>query len=346
MANSLAFSYKLNFDTKQARSNLQAFESSFVKGLQSIGQSKFDIGIFRDLVKAVDAGRVSIQELDAETLKLLKTYKTNRSVASARDMLGLRDHAAVVRDIQQVRKAYDTLRASGTLTDRELAQASVRMRDRIRELKRETNGWSDSLGRMRGEIAGATAVLAGFGYGLLRSEQASERFSKSMAEVSTLVDDTSGIPFLTQQVRALTREYGGDVNVNAKALYDIISAGATQSAAAITELNVANRLAIGGVTDVSTAADGLTSVLNAYNLQARDAVTVSDAFFIAVKQGKTTIPELSKDIGQLAPLASTAGISLDQLLSAIAALTASGVRTPQAITGLRQAIANIIKPQS
>lgn len=346
MANSLAFSYKLNFDTKQARSNLQAFESSFVKGLQSIGQSKFDIGIFRDLVKAVDAGRVSIQELDAETLKLLKTYKTNRSVASARDMLGLRDHATVVREIQQVRKAYETLRASSTLTDRELAQASVRMRNRIRELKRETNGWSDSLGRMRGEIAGATAVLAGFGYAMLRSEQASARFSRSMAEVSTLVDDTSGIPLLTQQVRALTREYGGDVNVNAKALYDIISAGATQSAAAMTELTVANRLAIGGVTDVSTAADGLTSVLNAYNLQARDAATISDAFFIAVKQGKTTIPELSKDIGQLAPLASTAGVSLDEMLSAIAALTASGVRTPQAITGLRQAIANIIKPQS
>ncbi|MEJ2630920.1 MAG: phage tail tape measure protein [Acidihalobacter sp.] len=342
----LNFSFKLNFDTKQARSNLQSFESAFAKGLRSIGQSQFDVGMFRQLVKAVDQGKVAIRDLDAETLKLLKTYNTNRSVASARDMLGLRDQASVVRDIKQIRQAYDTLRVSGKLTSRELSQASVVMRERIRALRRETNDWSGSLNRMHGELIASTAVLAGIAYGLGRAGDESLKFGRSMAEVSTLLDDTSGMAQLTQRVRALTREYGSDVNVNAKALYDIISAGATDSADAMTELDVANQLAIGGVTDVSTAADGLTSVLNAYNLSAKDAVAVSDAFFTAVRQGKTTVPELSASIGQLAPLASTAGVSLDEMLSAVAALTASGLKTPVAITGLRSAISNIIKPQT
>ena len=50
-----------------------------------------------------------------------------------------------------------------------------------------------------------------------------------------------------------------------------------------------DKLATGGVTDVETAADGLTTVLNAYGAEAGSATDVSDALFVALKAGKATV---------------------------------------------------------
>ncbi|MHB9021300.1 MAG: phage tail tape measure protein [Halothiobacillus sp.] len=271
---------------------------------------------------------------------------TGDKVSLAMAKVGIRNHSEIEAEIKAVSTAYKTLEDSGTLTARELAQANLKTSETIRDLKAQTNGWVESLAKMKGEILLAGASIYGIGTALGAAAKSSADFGKKMAEVSTLLDDTSGMANLTEQVRELTREYGGDVNKNAKALYDIISAGAANSADAIQILDVANKLAMGGVTDVSTAADGLTSAMNAYGLSAKDAASVSDAFFTAVKAGKTTVPELSASIGQVAPIANTAGVSLDQLLSSVAALTAGGTRTPEAITGIRSALTNIIQPSS
>ncbi|WP_322521149.1 phage tail tape measure protein [Guyparkeria halophila] len=344
MNSDLDLAIRLNLDASRGKTNLAAFENAFRRALRGMGRSSAKVDAIEKLAKDAREGKVAINALDKETAGLLKTLRQGQRAANARDILGLRDPATIRREIRSVRQAYEDLRKSGTASARELANANRRMNDQIRDLRRETNGWTDSIGRMRGELAGAIVTLGGLGYGINALYDKSAKFSESMGEVSTLLDDTSGMPALTREVRALTREYGGDVNKNAKALYDIISAGAEGSAEAMGTLDTANRLAIGGVTDVSIAADGLTSVLNAYNIKASRAGEVSDKFFTAVRQGKTTVPELAQSIGQVAPLASTAEVGLSELLSAIAALTAAGVKTPQAITGIRSAISNILKP--
>jgi TP901 family phage tail tape measure protein len=111
-------------------------------------------------------------------------------------------------------------------------------------------------------------------------------------------------------------------------------------------LTVANQLAVGGVTDVSTAADGLTSALNAYGEEATAGTDYSDAMFVAMKAGKTTIGELSENIGKLAPMAAQAGVSFDELLAATSAVTTTGLDTSMTMNSLRQVLANVIKPTS
>lgn len=344
MNSDLELAIRLNLDASRGKTNLAAFENAFRRALRGMGRSGAQVDAIEKLAKDAREGKVAINALDKETAGLLKTLRQGQRAANARDILGLRDPATIRREIRSVRQAYEDLRKSGTASARELANANRRMNDQLRDLRRETNGWTDSIGRMRGELAGAVVTLGGLGYGMNALYDKSAKFSESMGEVSTLLDDTSGMPALTREVRALTRQYGGDVNKNAKALYDIISAGANGSAEAMGTLDTANRLAIGGVTDVSISADGLTSVLNAYGIEASRAVEVSDKFFTTVRQGKTTVPELSQSIGQVAPLAATAEVGLSELLSAVAALTAAGVKTPQAITGIRSAISNILKP--
>jgi len=147
-------------------------------------------------------------------------------------------------------------------------------------------------------------------------------------------------------VRRLSVEFNQAPTDQARALYQVISAGATDSAEAVRILDVANRLAVGGVTDVATAADGLTSVLNAYGLSVDDAIDVSDALFVGMKAGKTTISELSSTLGRVAPIAAQAGISIDELVGTVAALTKGGIETDLAVTGVRAILSAVIKPSA
>lgn len=201
-----------------------------------------------------------------------------------------------------------------------------------------------ALNKSKAALVGAAAGLAGVTAILRSGAQASSQFQTAIAEVGTLLQNQSGIPQLTEDVKAMAREFGGSAVDQAKALYQIISAGAQEGAEANAILTASNKLAIGGITDLKTAADGLTSVLNAYNLPATEAARVSDLFFTAVKDGKTTIGELSAALGQVAPLASEAGVGIDELLAGVAALTKTGASTSTAVTAIRGALTGIVKP--
>jgi|GEM_PF-5315150 len=346
MAAPISVKVALGLETDAAKSNLAAFSNEFKLTLTNLGGKAEDIRFFAEMAKAIDAGKVSLSDYDAKTQALLATFRKGRDIAAARDFLGVPAHAEVQVAIDKTRAAYETLKASGQLTGAELSQAALRTKDRIRELEASTNGWTASLGKMKAELAVAGAAVYGIFNRFGAAASASTAFGKSMAEVSTLLDDTSGMAGMTEAVRELTREYGGDVNVNAKALYDIISAGASDSAAAVDTLTVANKLAMGGVTEVSTAADGLTSAMNAYGDAAGSATEVSDAMFVAVKAGKTTIAELSGSIGQVAPIANAAGVGLEELLASTATLTAGGQSTSQAMNAIKAALSSVIKPTS
>ena len=165
-------------------------------------------------------------------------------------------------------------------------------------------------------VTGAVATLS--------IKEATE-FETKIAEVSTLLEDTSGLEATEQAVKDLAIQYGQFPDDQVESIYAIISAGAEDAATAVQTLEAANRLAIGGVTAVATAADGLTSILNAYGEEAGTVVDVSDAMFVAMQAGKTTIGELSNSIGNVAPIAAEAGVELDELLGATAALTKPGI---------------------
>ncbi len=171
-------------------------------------------------------------------------------------------------------------------------------------------------------------------------------FEKKMAEVNTLVSDTFAFDKLTKSVEDLSVAFGTNAVEQAGAAYSVISAGATSAAEATATLAAANELALGGVTNIETAVDGLTSTMNAYGPSVGTATSVSDRFFVAVKAGKTTVAELSRTIGLVAPVAANLGISLDEVLAATAALTKGGIKTSIAMAGLRQVMASVLKPTS
>ena len=73
---------------------------------------------------------------------------------------------------------------------------------------------------------------------------------------------------------------------------------------------------------------------------------LANQFLITQNKGKTTFGELASSIGGVAPTAKAAGVGVDQLLAGVASLTANGVGTSEAMTGIKAALSNVIKPSS
>lgn len=198
--------------------------------------------------------------------------------------------------------------------------------------------------------AGAAGVTA-LAVGLAAAVKASAEFEETFSNVITLLDKSSfatsdletGINDLRKGVLKLRAETGESFENLNRGLFDLISAG-VDAEKAIDALNVATNLAIAGATDTSTAVDGITSALNAYELSAADAQDVAEKFFTAQKFGKTTVEELSNGFGLVASSANSFGVSLDELLASVAAATTGGIQTSQAYTGLAAILANISKP--
>lgn len=168
-----------------------------------------------------------------------------------------------------------------------------------------------------------------------------DEFAKSMKEVSTLSEEVAeNLDEYKKKVLELSTQIPIGANDAAKALYQINSAGHT-GADGMKVLEVSAKAAIGGVTDTATAADAITTVLNAYKMSANEAGAVSDKLFTAVRLGKTTMGELGSSISQVAPLAASYGVSIDQILAAVASLTKQGTSTSEAFTQIRAAIVSM-----
>lgn len=170
-----------------------------------------------------------------------------------------------------------------------------------------------------------------------------KQFQQSMKEVATLSSGIKGsLTDYMNQVMEITREVPVLANDAAKALYQIVSAG-HDGADGMKVLEVSAKAAIGGVTDTATAADGITTLLNAYKLDVSEAEKISDQLFTTVKLGKTSFGELGKSIAQVAPIAASYGVEIDQVLAAVATLTKQGTPTAQAMTQIRASIIAVSK---
>jgi len=154
-----------------------------------------------------------------------------------------------------------------------------------------------------------------------------KEFRKNMLEVTGFMN----------QVMSITQEIPIKAPEAAKALYSIVSAG-HDGADGMKILEVSAKAAVGRLTETETAADAVTTILNAYKMSAEEAGTVSDQLFTTVRLGKTTFGELGASIAQVAPIAAAYGISIDQVLGAVASLTKQGTPTSQAMTQIRAAI--------
>lgn len=169
-------------------------------------------------------------------------------------------------------------------------------------------------------------------------------FQASMANLSTVIDtNKESLKGIGDQVLNMAKTFPQSAGELSDALYDIRGAGIAAEGQFQT-LEASAKLAVAGLGSTKDAANLLTSALNAFQLDSKDANRVADIFFKTVNYGKTTVAELAQGFGQVAPVAKQLGVSLEELQAATAALTTTGVATSVAQTQIRAAMASLIKP--
>jgi len=170
------------------------------------------------------------------------------------------------------------------------------------------------------------------------------KFSKEMAFVSTMVDNTQKhMGKFTEEVHKMSVEFGQSTNTMTRGLYDILSAGFDASQA-ISMLKVTSRAAVAGMTDTAASTKAIIAVLNAYGLSAANATEVADTLFQTVRYGVLTFGELAGHIGLVAPSAAQAGVNLDELGVALAVITRSGIETSHAVVALNNILKAFMAP--
>jgi TP901 family phage tail tape measure protein len=159
---------------------------------------------------------------------------------------------------------------------------------------------------------------------------------------------TLGVDSKTLQTRLLgvSNRLGGLYSQTqlVTAAYDVASSGFTDAADAAKVLEAAAKGATGGLSDINTVGNAVTSVLNAYGKSANDAAILVDGFIQTQNDGKIVLNEYAQQIGRLAPTAAATGVGINELNAAISTITAQGVPVEATFTGLNQALVSILKP--
>lgn len=201
-------------------------------------------------------------------------------------------------------------------------------------------GEAASAGKISGKSLGTalvgslTKVVAAAGIGKMLGSvfTGGTAFESAMAKVGTIAD-TAKVPLesLSSQVLQVSGDMHIGANEIAEAAYQAISAG-QDTGNAVVFAGQASMLATAGFTSSASAVDILTTALNAYGKGADEAGHVSDVLLTTQNLGKTSVDELAGSMGRVIPLAAAYNVSMENLSSGLAIMTANGIATAEAST--------------
>ena len=158
------------------------------------------------------------------------------------------------------------------------------------------------------------------------------QFEDAMAKLSTIADTTTvPIDSLKTQIMELSDETGVAADVLADDVYNAISAG-QDTADAVSFVANSTRLARAGFAETSASLDILTTIMNAYQMEAGRVTDVSDMLIQTQNLGKTTVAELASAMGKVIPTAKAQNVELEDLCGAYAVMTANGIATAETTT--------------
>lgn len=207
-----------------------------------------------------------------------------------------------------------------------------------KDLTQPVADFTATAAKLEAGILGVGASVVAF------SVKVASDFDSTFRELTTLFDATSGD---TAKFRDDIQEYAStstqSIEKIGQSLLAAVGTGIKYSeslglVAKAEKLSVATRADLEGTTKV------LVSTMNAYGMETSDIDKISDLFFRTIADGNIKMDDLSQYLANVTPNAKIAGVSLEELLAAIATLTTSGVNPSTAIDALNSAISNIIGP--
>ena len=298
-----------------------------------------------------------------EVEKLLKLDPKNTEALAQKQQL-------LSKAISETKEKLDVLKTAEAQVEEQFKRGEV-SEEQYRALKREIEATEQSLKRLEEEARqsnitlekvgnafgkiGETSTNLGkkmlpvttaiTGAGVAAGTMASS-FEDAMAKVSTIADETEvPIEDLEAAILNLSDETGIAATDIADNVYNAISAGQSTEDA-VNFVSNATKLAKAGFAESGDALDILTTIMNAYGMEAEKVTDVSDMLIQTQNLGKTTVAELSSAMGKVIPTAKSQGVELDSLCGAYAVMTSNGIATAETTTYLNSMLNELGKQGS
>lgn len=201
-------------------------------------------------------------------------------------------------------------------------------------------GSAASGGLAKAAVVGGLAFTVAFGAAVASAI----KFEAEMRNVQSIsLQSDASLRKTSDAVLTLSTQMPQSADVLAKGLYDIESS-AFHGADAMLVLQQSAKAASAGLSDTDLAARAITGALNAYGLSAGSAKDVSDILFQTVNLGVVTFSDLAQNMGQFIGTAAQAKVPLQDVASAYAAITLSGIPAAEAATSVNQVLTRLLKP--
>lgn len=330
---------------KNASKTMNALQSD----LRNADQKLKDVSAYQKQQQAVAKSKTRVSELQAEHERLTREIEqTGQATPELTRQLQANEKAlqkaqdATAREEEKLQELSDTLREAGVNTDNlgrdtdELRQQYERLEQsqkKVQEITEKQAANKQAISQTKAQLGGLIGTVTALGTAIYAGPvKNAQEFQTAMAKVGTIAD-TDLVPMakLRQEIINLSNETGKSANDLAEDVYNAISAGQS-TADAVGFVESATKLATAGFAESGQAVDVLSTILNAYGMEASKVTDVSDMLIQIQNKGKTTVAELSSSMGKIIPTANANNVALEQLGAGYATLTAKGIATAEATT--------------
>jgi TP901 family phage tail tape measure protein len=276
------------------------------------------------------------------------SYRTEKAIiAHGRAMNeNKQDGDAWVKHVDRANLALDEYRGNLNYTKKGLADLTEAQQKAL-DMGGRAQGVFSKLGDTIKSMA-YWGIAASAIYGTIRALKEGvqnvmefDQSLKNLQAISSASDAEIMVMEKTIKRLAATTKYSGQEIANGMTI--VAQAGFSASESIDTMKSIV-LLATGTLSGMSETTDLLTTVIRAFELKASDSSRVADVMAAAVNKSKLDVDKLRIAFGYLAPIASEAGISLEESAVATMLLADNGLKASTIGTAFRQVLARLISP--
>ena len=305
---------------------------------------------------AMSVSGVSVKNLAAEESRLAAETATAtakldklsaeaselKAIADAKIKLGIDTDEKALRELQELKKSYDLLKSSGTLTKEELSRATARYNDKVFQLNKSLSDLRPTLADFANEFRGVASGAAGLTY----AAREAVKFESAMAGVRKVVDGTpEQIEQLGGQVKKLAVEFG----MMPEKMAEIVAAGGQLGIAAdkLDEFaRVTATMATAFGMTAEEAGNAAATIANVFQLPIGEVEKLGDAINVL---GNNTAAREKDIVAAMARIGGTAkqfGLAADEAAALADAFIALGKPPEVAATAINAMLQKLQTAQS
>lgn len=311
------------------KTKLQAYKNQLDKAKESVAKKEEEL---EKLKNAEGDNTVAIEKAE----KQLEKYKDQLDKANKNINLTEKEMGNLTKEIDSTSESLDNFKAEQFKARMEEVSQSVQ--DAGQKIKNVGQGMSSIGGGLMKLSAPALAGSVAIG-------KMTMDFKQGIANINTLLDDTTNLDSYKNKIKELSDDTGINVEIMTDGMYQAISSlgDAGKQTEGIFEVMAKSSKAGGAETSDSVSL--ISAAMKGYgDISEKSAQKVSDLAFVTAKLGVTTFPEMAKSMQPLFPLSSALNISMEDLFGSMATLTGVTGNTSEVSTQLKAIFSNLIKP--